>query len=147
MLDQIYPATSEATVGGLVDFGLPGEGLVTDMEEMDLQSKLAFLKTHKLWKCMNKNEVLDEHAATWEVNGLSKLTYSILTDTKIPGTRSESRSEARKVVVDVMENDHWSDLVCSDSHTQLEKDVHELKREFSDRVASKSSSKLSTSKR
>ena len=36
MLDQIDPATSEATVGGLVDFGLPGEGLVTDMEEMGI---------------------------------------------------------------------------------------------------------------
>ena len=35
----------------------PTSGTITDMEEMDLQAKLEFLKSHKLWKCMNKTEV------------------------------------------------------------------------------------------
>ena len=35
----------------------PTTGAIIDMEEMDLNSKLSFLKSHRLWKCMNKSEV------------------------------------------------------------------------------------------
>ena len=113
----------------------PQTGSITDLEDMDLQSKLKFLKSHILWKCMNKNEVLEEHESTWAVNGLSSLRYSVITDTKFPLS-----DVARKIVVDVEENNHWSDLVCSDSNTQLEKKVDELKREFFSRDSSLTSS-------
>jgi hypothetical protein len=36
MLDQIDPPTGEATVGGFANPGLPGEGLVADIEQMGL---------------------------------------------------------------------------------------------------------------
>ena len=36
VLDQIDLATREATIGGLVDFGLPGEGFVTNMEKVGI---------------------------------------------------------------------------------------------------------------
>jgi hypothetical protein len=36
MLDQIDPATGEATVGGFANPGLPGEGLVADIEQLGL---------------------------------------------------------------------------------------------------------------
>jgi len=52
MLDQIYPATREATVGGLVDFGLPGEGLITDMEEMGIIE----LSAHKTVERIGKTD-------------------------------------------------------------------------------------------
>ena len=103
----------------------PRGGDITDMEEMNLQSKLDFLKSHKLWKCMNKNEVLEEHSTTWTVNGLSNLNYQILDELQL-----NKSDHAFKLQVDVMENSHWSDLVCSDSNTQLERDVNDLKREF-----------------
>lgn len=53
----------------------PTIGKITDMENMNLKSKLQFLRENKVWKCMNKTEVLEEHASTWNANGLSSLKY------------------------------------------------------------------------
>jgi hypothetical protein len=122
----------------------PKIGNITDMEDMNLkvdnfslllsenssdnpnaniQSKLDFLKSHKLWKCMNKTEVLAEHPSTWMQNGLSCLSYRTL--------KSENLSDhCIKFHVDVLLNDHWSDLVCSDDNTQLDTTVDELKKIF-----------------
>lgn len=52
--------------------------MILDMEHMNLQQKLAFLKMHSKWKCMNKRELLAEHETTWQTNGLSDLTYQTL---------------------------------------------------------------------
>ena len=43
VLDQIDPATGEATVGSFANPGLPGEGLIADIEEM----RLVQLPAHK----------------------------------------------------------------------------------------------------
>ena len=43
----------------------PTSGSILDMEEMDLQSKLSFLKSHKLWKCMNKTEVGNDEKSVY----------------------------------------------------------------------------------
>lgn len=45
------------------------------MENMNLKNKLQFLRDHKIWKCMNKTEVLEEHSSSWMRNGLSSLDY------------------------------------------------------------------------
>ena len=45
------------------------------MEDMNLENKLKFLRNHKIWKCMNKTEVLEEHSSSWKKNGLSSLKY------------------------------------------------------------------------
>ena len=51
--DEMYKRVKEQGYQPTV----PTSGEITDMEEMDLQAKLSFLKSNKLWKCMNKNEV------------------------------------------------------------------------------------------
>ena len=45
------------------------------MENMNLKSKLQFLRENKVWKCMNKTEVLEEHSSSWDKNGLSSLKF------------------------------------------------------------------------
>ena len=49
-----------------------------DLEEMDINQKMAFLRNHKEWKNMVKWEALDEHEKTWKTNGLVNLNYSML---------------------------------------------------------------------
>lgn len=61
----------------------PTSGKITDMEDMDLTKKLQFLREHKVWKCMNKTEVLEEHSSSWTTNGLSSLNFK--------GNKSEER--------------------------------------------------------
>jgi hypothetical protein len=53
----------------------PTSGKITDMEDMNLKNKLDFLREHKVWKCMNKTEVLEEHSSSWMQNGLNSLKY------------------------------------------------------------------------
>ena len=72
------------------------------MENMELDTKLKVLRENRLWKCMNKNEVLAEHETTWQVNGLIDLNYKeikriILNDFTI------------KITVDLLLNNHWTD--------------------------------------
>ena len=43
---------------------------------MNLPKKLQFLREHKVWKCMNKTEVLEEHSSSWKTNGLSSLHFT-----------------------------------------------------------------------
>ena len=80
---------------------------------------------------MNKTEVLDEHNATWQNNGLNNLKYVVLMREPLDGILSE------KYCVDVLENEHWTDLVCSDSSTQLEEPVENLKRIFEEQQSKK----------
>ena len=53
----------------------PTTGKIFDMENMNLKSKLQFLRDNKVWKCMNKTEVLEEHSSSWKTNGLESLNY------------------------------------------------------------------------
>jgi hypothetical protein len=113
-------------------YTFPDRGSITDLEEMTLQTKLSFLKDHRDWKCMNKNEVLDEHADTWQHNGLSNLRYE-----EIARRPLDPSARAIKVKVDVGENCHWTDLVCGVDDTQLDTPVEQLKARYLEMQARK----------
>ena len=86
----------------------PRQGTLVDLEEMTLQDKLKFLKQHKEWKCMVKNEALEEHAKTWKTNGLHDLKYKVL-ETEGLDSKDVSKAKATKITVDVKLNgDHWA---------------------------------------
>ena len=53
----------------------PTFGTITDMEGMDVTTKIQALHEHKSWKCQYKTELLDEHSSTWSTNGLSSAHY------------------------------------------------------------------------
>ena len=101
----------------------PTEGSIIDLEEMTLNDKLNFLREHKVWKCMNKVEVLAEHESTWSQNGLCNLSYKELSSTIL-------NDHSVMIKVDVLLNDHWSDYVCDLSNKQLELSVNELKQKM-----------------
>mmetsp|Transcript_3141 Transcript_3141/g.4861 ORF Transcript_3141/g.4861 Transcript_3141/m.4861 type:complete len:315 (+) Transcript_3141:84-1028(+) len=83
----------------------PNEGSIEDMEGMNLNEKLQFLRQHRDWKCQKKWEVLEEHARTWRSNGLSDLCYNVV-DTV------DMNSMCTKVTVDIKLNGHWTDGEC-----------------------------------
>lgn len=105
---------------------------------MDLRSKLAFLKARPLLKCMNKNEALEEHAATWRENGLrvgaatgDRLRYKIESSRPFGGGGASTDSSASiasdaaaryctRYVVDVQLNGHWTDDRCGAEDTQMD---------------------------
>ena len=88
---------------GLTPVAPTGGGSFTDLEDMNLESKLQYLRSNKLLKCMNKIEVLAEHATTWRENGLSNLQYTEV-------SREALGEHATKITVDVMLNcGHWTD--------------------------------------
>jgi hypothetical protein len=90
---------------------------------MNLETKLAVLKSHQDWKCLNKHEILAEHANEWNINGLSNLKFRIL-------SRDNSHLNTEIVRVDVLLNDHWSDLVCGVDDNQLRFTIDKLKEKF-----------------
>ena len=100
----------------------PTSGSLQDLEEMTLQSKLQFLKKNPTWKCMNKNEMLEE-GDEWKTNGLSSLRFTEL-------SRTSRNDNCDVIQVDIMENNHWSDLVCNNDDMQYDKTVDELKAQF-----------------
>lgn len=98
---------------------------------MDLEAKLGVLRQHRLWKCMNKTEVLDEHTETWTINGISSLTsVTVLDQISLDG-------HATMYTVQVGPNDHWTDLVSGLEDTQLDRPVQELKAEYSRKLTAK----------
>mmetsp|Transcript_7047 Transcript_7047/g.13289 ORF Transcript_7047/g.13289 Transcript_7047/m.13289 type:complete len:482 (-) Transcript_7047:1194-2639(-) len=94
----------------------PRKGTIQDLENMNLQEKLTFLKNNRNWKCMVKWEALKEHESTWRTNGLADLKYSILKmESLVDGLRNsenekdDSKPRATKITVDVKLNgNHWS---------------------------------------
>lgn len=92
----------------------PTQGSLTDMEDMNLDKKLAYLRTNRVLKCMNKHEVLQEHDATWRTNGLRDLKYIELERRTL-----DPKGKCVKITVDVMLNGHWSDDRCSIDDSQL----------------------------
>jgi len=98
-----------------------------DMEQSSLTEKLQFLRERSTLKCMNKNEMLEEHQETWRSNGLSSLNYKELYLVKI-GDNDNACS--KKVTVDILLNDHWSDLVCTNDSQQMDLPPNEAKTKW-----------------
>ncbi|CAM9824128.1 unnamed protein product [Scytosiphon promiscuus] len=80
------------------------EGEFTDLEGLDLTSKLDLLRKNKQWKCQVKREALEEHSKTWRQNGLADLKYTVL-------SRVPLATGTEKVTVDVGLNGHWTDTI------------------------------------
>ncbi|CAI5717713.1 unnamed protein product [Hyaloperonospora brassicae] len=79
----------------------PTSGAVRDLEEMNLNEKLAVLRANK-WKCTVKRELLKEHRQTWQKNGLKGLHYEYVD--------AEALNEhCTKITVHLGPNGHWSD--------------------------------------
>jgi len=99
-----------------------GEGSFLDLEESSLDEKLQFLKSNATLKCLNKKEVLAEHAETWTKNGLSTLVYHEIATVRVPGSK--------KITVDIGLNEHWTDLVCSNDEKQRNIQPNQAKLEW-----------------
>eukprot|EP00532_Pseudo-nitzschia_australis_P017523 CAMPEP_0168269784 /NCGR_PEP_ID=MMETSP0141_2-20121125/14529_1 /TAXON_ID=44445 /ORGANISM="Pseudo-nitzschia australis, Strain 10249 10 AB" /LENGTH=332 /DNA_ID=CAMNT_0008210487 /DNA_START=547 /DNA_END=1547 /DNA_ORIENTATION=+ len=86
---------------------------ITDLEDMTLQQKLKFLKSHREWKCMVKWEALEEHEKNWKTNGLVDLQYKVLKNTPLD-SNDASRAKAFRITVDVKlnPNNHWANDKC-----------------------------------
>jgi hypothetical protein len=99
---------------------------------MSIGEKINVLREHRIWKCMNKTEVLQEHADTWHINGLSDLKYSEISRQYIDekGLSEDSTATAVIVTVDVHLNEHWTDLVCGVKDTQLDTPANVLKMQY-----------------
>jgi len=87
-----------------IQFDSPDKGNLRDLEEMDINEKMEFLRQHKDWKCQVKWEMKDEHAATWKTNGLVDLKYSLQKETPL-----DKDGKATKLTVEVKLNgNHWT---------------------------------------
>jgi len=86
------------------------------MEEKSLDQKLDELKGHELRKCMNKNELLNEHKQRWKENGLFQFKQ---TEEQFIITGQEYLSDfCIKITVFLSLNNHWSDNVCKEADSQ-----------------------------
>ncbi len=107
-----------------------GDGTFLDLEENTLEQKVQFLKSNDTLKCMNKVEVLAEHAETWTFNGLSTMTFRELSVKRVPADAGISVSGSVKIQVDVCLNNHWTDLVCSNDDMQRKIQPNQAKVEW-----------------
>lgn len=90
----------------------PDRGTIVDLEDMDLSTKLSFLKQNKEWKCMVKWEALEEHPTTWMTNGLKDLSYDIKMMKRLD-KEDGGESKATKLTTDVKLNgNHWANDKC-----------------------------------
>ncbi|KAL7548254.1 hypothetical protein ACHAWF_011542 [Thalassiosira exigua] len=95
-----------------ITFDAPDGGTIVDLENMDLKTKLSFLKQNKAWKCMVKWEALDEHPTTWKTNGLADLSYNILMMKRLDKDDG-GEAKATKLTTDVKLNgNHWANEKC-----------------------------------
>ncbi|RYH32344.1 hypothetical protein EON65_00765 [archaeon] len=79
------------------------------MEEKGLDEKLVELGAHPNIKCSQKKELLEEHAATWQHNGLSSFRES----EQFKVIRTECLTpHAIKISVELSYNSHWTDQKC-----------------------------------
>ena len=87
---------------------------------------------------MNKNEVLEESAvgSNWRHNGLSSLHFKEISVSRpslaTSGNKTSSSSHCIIVKVDVLENAHWSDLVCKVDDVQHDQTLADLKARYAD---------------
>uniref|UniRef100_A0A6U4I093 WW domain-containing protein n=1 Tax=Phaeomonas parva TaxID=124430 RepID=A0A6U4I093_9STRA len=77
------------------------QAIIEDLEGMNIEAKMSFLRQHSDWKCMIKRELLAEHAASWRSNGLADLRYAVAArdDAHLGGA-------CVKVTVELGLNDH-----------------------------------------
>lgn len=95
-----------------ITWDAPDHGTIVDLEEMDIHSKLAFLKQNKHWKCMVKWEALEEHEKTWQINGLADLNYDITKMTRMD-KEDGGDSKVTKLTTNVKLNgNHWANSKC-----------------------------------
>lgn len=95
-----------------IKWDAPDKGTIVDLEDMDLTTKLGFLKENKEWKCMVKWEALEEHEKTWKANGLADLSYDIMKITRLDKDDG-GESKATKLTTDVKLNgNHWANEKC-----------------------------------
>lgn len=113
--DELYIRT--ATENKL-EIASPSEGSLTDMEEMDLTSKLDYLKKNELLKCNNRWELLKEHSSTWRTNGISSF-YAKEEFTELK--REYMNDYSVKVTVELALNNHWSDSLSGVDDIQYDK--------------------------
>ena len=90
----------------------PDNGTIVDLEDMDITTKMNFLRENKEWKCMVKWEALDEHAKTWKTNGLADLSYDIMKIARLDKD-DVGESKVTKLTTDVKLNgNHWANIKC-----------------------------------
>ena len=90
----------------------PPSGTIVDLEQMDIDTKMKFLRENKQWKCMVKWEALEEHESTWQSNGLRDLKYDIKGINKLDQDDGAG-SKATLLNVDVKLNgNHWANQKC-----------------------------------
>ncbi len=99
----------------------PACGQIADMEEMELTEKIKFLGDNELIKCMNKDEVLNEHKEFWTENGISAFKlrneFTVL-DAVYLG------DYCIKITVELALNgNHWTDNKCGETDEQYEKNA------------------------
>lgn len=104
-----------------MEFTWPKAGSLVDLENMTLQEKLEVLRAQNTdaegsdnhWRCMVKTDVLREHKATWQANGLSSMRgehaaskgFELLKRTTL-----HASGFASKVTVELRPNgDRWDD--------------------------------------
>ncbi len=78
-------------------------GTIEDLENMNLDQKLTYLRSNASMKCSYKNELLQEHDYSWRTNGLSSLQYTIV-------KRYRYADSVMKVEVDVELNREDTDM-------------------------------------
>ena len=95
-----------------ITWDAPKHGTIVDLEEMDLNTKLTFLKQNKQWKCMVKWEALEEHEKTWQINGLADLSYDIMRIMRMD-KEDGGDSKVTKLTTNVKLNgNHWANTKC-----------------------------------
>ncbi|KAG2879677.1 hypothetical protein PC129_g22461 [Phytophthora cactorum] len=83
-------------------------GTIRDLEDLNLEEKLAVLRTSKV-KCTVKHDLLKEHHRTWKKNGLKNLRYEYVDAEAI-------NENCTKITVKLGPNGHWSDSRSSLEH-------------------------------
>jgi hypothetical protein len=99
---------------------------ITDLEEMNLQEKLQVLRDNQDWKNMKKRELKEEHASTWQTNGVNSIEgeYSSYNDEKI-------NDYATRITVELvnLEDDSGEKSSSEDKTVRKENIVYEEKEE------------------
>lgn len=107
--DELYKRTRKCNFS--IASPAESEGSIYDMEEMDLTTKLTYLRENNLLKCNNKQELLEEHDNTWQSNGLNAFS-SPEKQYFLEGIEYLSDYCVKITVELTLNSGHWSDLRC-----------------------------------
>ena len=84
--DELMRRYKEANLGPVPPNCPTHDGTYFDMEELNLETKLQFLRKNPYLKNFKKWEGAAEHDATWKTDGLRNLDYAILKKTYLGET-------------------------------------------------------------